>query len=202
MDKMIFRTIVSKEETDSFLDKVENYSGVRLPHNYAKNGKIIGVFLHNKLVAGYMLVTNSSFRSLLFVPDEQKKSHDFFSKDKFEMMEINGLWIGPAIKTPAMQFKIWLKLILDIFLARKNYLLLMSNVRNKNIEYLHSFVDPETLYVGSPNLMPGENSHAKIRVAYTTRWKVILSIPKSILELKRRKQRAIRAEKQRELVRV
>lgn len=202
MQKMIFRTIKNKEETGQFIDKVENYTGVRLPLDYVENSKIVGVFLQDRLSAGYMIVTKPSFRSLLFVPDSVKKSNKFFDKDHFEMMEVNGLWIGPSIKKPQMQFRVWLNLAKDIIFARKKYLLLMSNSKNKNIEYLHSLTQPEVLYEGSPNLMVGDMSHSNIRVAFTTRWNCFLCIPKYWMVVSKNRQRRARiAAKQRNLAR-
>ena len=55
-------------------------------------------------------------RSLLFVPDEAKRNNKFFKNEEFEMMEVNGLWIGPALKSPSMQLKGWGHLIKDIFI--------------------------------------------------------------------------------------
>ena len=127
MDKLVFRTINNKKEIDLYIDKVEDYSGVRLPFNYVQNSRLVGVFLHEKLVGGYMLVTKPEFRSVMFVPDQVRNSNEFFGYDKFEMMEVNGLWLGKSIKTPKMQFKFWTHVIKDIFFCRKKYLLLMSN---------------------------------------------------------------------------
>lgn len=197
MEALKFKTLESTQEIDQYLDKIEFYTSVRLPEAYANASKIVGVFLQDKLVAGYMLVTKPSFRSLMFVPDSIKNSHEFFANDAYEMMEVNGVWIGPSVKTPKMQYRIWMKLLADIFMAKKKYLLLMSDARNKNIEYLHSLADPEMLYEGTPNLMAGDNSHSVIRVGYTTRWKALLNIPKYWMELKRREQRAKAFSKQR-----
>ena len=192
MEKMIFKTLKSEDEIKLFLDKVENYTGVRLPQNYAQNSKIVGVFLHDKLAAGYMLITRPGFRSLMFVPDNIKNSHKFFTNDQYEMMEVNGLWIGNAIKKPQMQFRIWLNLAKDIIISRKKYLLLMSNSNSKNIEYLHSLTNPVMLYEGTPNLMPGEKSYSRIRVSFTTRWKCFASIPKYWVVVSKNRQRRIR----------
>ena len=127
MEKLVFKPLTTKEEIDTYLDKVEHYSGVRLPYSYALSCNIVGVFLQNRLAAGYMLVTKPTFRSLMFVPDEVKKEHSFFKNDDFEMMEVNGLWIGPSLKTPNLQLRVWSKLILDIFRSRKKFVLLMRN---------------------------------------------------------------------------
>lgn len=203
MEKIVFRTIKSEEETEQFINKVENYSGVRLPLTYVKRSKVVGAFLHGKLAAGYMIVTKAPFRSLSFVPDSIKKSNEFFDKDQFNMMEVNGLWIGPSIKKPRLQFRVWLNLAKDIIFSRKNYLLLMSNSKNRNIEYLHSLTNPKTLYEGSPNLMAGDKSHSRIRVAFTTRWNCFLCIPKYWMVVsKNRQRRAKIAEKQRNLARI
>ena len=198
MDKMIFKTLEYEQEIELFLDKIENFTSVRLSKSYANSSTIVGVFLHNKLAGGYMLVTKPQFRSLLFVPDSIKANNKFFNNDIYEMLEVNGVWLSPAIKTPKMQYKFWMKLVLDIFFSKKKYLLLMSNLKNKNIEYLHSLSNPEILYEGSPNLMAGEKSHDLIRVGYTTRWKAVLNIPKYWLELKNRERRAKTFEKQRQ----
>jgi len=190
MEKLNFRAIENMEETDFFLDKVENYTGVRLPLNYVKNSKIVGAFLHDRMVAGYILVTKPEFRSLLFVPDETKKSHSFFTNDPYEMMEVNGLWIGPSIKDPSLQFKVWINLIKDIFMSRKKYVLLMSNSTNKNIGYLHSLANPSLLYEGPPVLMAGDECYPKIKVSFTTRWNVVLNMHKYWMVIRNRQQRA------------
>jgi len=198
MEKMTFKTLTTDQEIDLFLDKIENYTSVRLSKVYANNSKIVGAFLHNKIVGGYMLVSKPQFRSLLFVPDSIKISNKFFKNDIYEMLEVNGVWLSTALKTPKMQYTFWMKLLLDIFLAKKKYLLLMSNLKNKNIGYLHSLSNPEILYEGSPSLMAGEKSHEMIRVGYTTRWRAVFNIPKYWLELKNRERRAKNFAKQRQ----
>ena len=189
MGKLEFITMSKMNDINLFLEKVENYTGIRLPISYATNSKIVGVFSQEKLIAGYMLVTRPSFRSLMFVPDQIKENNSFFENDSYEMMEVNGLWISPAVKSPKDQFRIWMKLIRDVFLAKKKFLLLMSDVRNKNIEYIHSLTNPEYIYEGAPQLMAGEDTHKQVRVAYTTRWRAILNLPKYWMELKSREAR-------------
>ncbi|HJO11069.1 MAG: hypothetical protein QGG67_16370 [Gammaproteobacteria bacterium] len=201
MEKLKFRTISSNQETNLFLKKIENHTEVRLPLNYATNGKIVGVFIHKQLVAGYMLITKPGFRSLLFVPEKIKNSHRLFLKDQYEMMEVNGLWISPTVKTPHMQYKIWINLVKDIFFSRKKYLLLMCDANNKTIEHIHSLTSPEPLYEGKPNIMAGEKTHTSIRVSYTTRWNIVLNIPKYWMELKSRERRAKESARQRDLAR-
>lgn len=190
MEKLTFRNITSGSEMSLFLDKVENYTDVRLPTNYASSSKIVGAFLHDKMVAGYMIVTKPNFRSLLFVPDSVKKTRSFFSIDHYEMMEVNGLWIGPAIKTPQLQFKIWMQLAKDVFFSKKKYVLLMSSSKNKNIKRLHSLTNPKVLYKGAPNILVGDKTHSTIQVSYTTRWSIVFNFPKYLLELRRREHRA------------
>ncbi|PCH58946.1 MAG: hypothetical protein COC19_08040 [SAR86 cluster bacterium] len=195
--KLSFKTITSEEETSQFLDKIEDQTDVKLPTEYANNSKIVGVFLQNELVGGYMLVTKPYFRSLLFVPDKIKIQHPFFKNDEYEMMEVNGLWLGAAIKTPKLQYRFWMHLVKDIFLAKKKYLLLMSDSKNKNIEYIHNLTKPEIFYQGAPDLMAGDKSHSSIRVGFTTRWSLVLNAPKYFLELKSRQSRVKKGAKQR-----
>lgn len=197
MEKLVIKTINTENETETFLDKVQSYSGVRLPENYVKNSEIVGFFLHERMVAGYMLVTKPGFRSLLFVPDSVKGSHEFFNNDDYDMMEVNGLWISPAVKSPKLQYQIWTKMIKDIFMSRKKYLLLMSDARNKTIESLHNLTNPEVLYEGAPDLMAGDKSHSTIRVGFTTRWRLLSNAPKYWWELKKRQQRAAQTARQR-----
>lgn len=201
MEKLTFNEIQSKCEIDNFLGKVENYNGVRLPEDYANNSKIIGAYKSGKLVAGYMLVTQPGFRSLLFVPDKVKSRHSFFKNDQFEMMEVNGLWIGPALKKPSEQMRVWMQLIKDIFVCRKNFVLLMRDARNKNMERFMGMAHPIEIYEGEPWQMAGERTHSKIQVGYTTRWKIILNSHKYLAELFDRQRRATAYSKSRELAR-
>ena len=201
MEKLIFKTITMPNEIDLVLEKIENFSGVRLPLEYIRQAKTVGVFLQDRLVACYILVTKPNFRSLLFVPDKLKLTNDFFNRDQYEMMEVNGLWIGPALKKPSMQVKVWMHLILDIFSCKKKYVLLMHDSRNKNMERFLDMANPEKLYAGSPLPMAGESTHGKIQVSYTTRWSIILNIPKYLLELRRRQIRAEQFAKERTYVR-
>lgn len=190
MEKLTFRTLESAEDLELFLDKVENYSGVRLPFEYANKSKIVGVFLSGRLAAGYMLVTHPAFRSLLFVPDAMKASHDFFRNEQFEMMEVNGLWIGPSLKTPLSQLRVWFRLVADIFACRKNYVLLMRNAKNKSMDRFMSMAYPTKLYQGEPTLLSGNKTHTNIQVSYTTRWKIVLNFHKYLFELLRRQKQA------------
>lgn len=189
MDKLEFRKIDTEAEVERYVENWENYSGVRLPLDYANNSEVVGAFLHGKLVGGYMLVTRPEFRSLMFVPDEIKASHSFFQNDKFEMMEVNGLWVGTRIRTPQLQFKFWTHLLKDIFFCRKNYLLMMSNSKHKAIEKIHNLTNPQFLYEGAPKLLGSQHTHASVRVTYTTRWRMILNLPKYYLEMKNRESR-------------
>lgn len=202
MEKLRFKTIESAEEMDHYLGKVENYSGVRLTRSYASQGRIVGAYLGNKLVAGYMLITTPQFRSFLFVPDSVKGQDKFCRRDQFDMMEVNGLWIGPALKTPKLQIKVWLKLVRDIFLCRKNFVLLMRDARNKNMERFMGMANPKKIYEGSPFVMAGERTHSQIEVSYTTRWNIILNVHKYIFELLRRQKRANLAARERESAKV
>ncbi len=201
MNDLQFRTITDEATLELFLEKFKNFTGVKLPLDYAKRSKVVGVFSHEKLSAGYMLITKPNYRSLAFIPSQSKTNNAFFSKDEYEMMEVNGLWIGPNLRTPQEQFRVWLKLVIDIFMCKKNYLLLMCDARNENIKFLHSLTKPEYLYEGEPFVMAGERSAPKIRVSYTTRWKMIAGIPSYISQLKSREKRSIATQNRRMLAR-
>jgi hypothetical protein len=190
MEKLAFREIENRIETELFIEKFEVSAGVRLPLDYVENSQVIGAFLHDKLVAGYMIVTESGYRSLMFVPDSVKKSDEFFKNSQNDMLEVNGLWIGPTLKSPLQQFRVWLHLAMTVITSRKEYVLLMSNSKNKNIQFLHGLLDPVLIYEGSPNLMVGDESHETIRVGFTTPWTIVLNAPRYLKEVWRRQQRA------------
>ncbi|MEX0618682.1 MAG: hypothetical protein WDZ76_12310 [Pseudohongiellaceae bacterium] len=201
MEKLDFRTIEKEEEISSYLKKYESYVGSKLPLEYVKNSRVVGVFLHEQLVGGYMLVTKPGFRSVLFVPDAVKKEHEFFKNDDYEMMEVNGVWVGPALKTAKQNFTLWINLIKDMFMSKKKYVLLMGDARNKTIAHLHSLTNPEKLYEGAPTLTGGDTSHANIRVSYTTRWNILLNVPRYWLEYKARERKLRRKVKNRTFAR-
>ena len=62
---------------------------------------------NGQLASIYLLVTEPEFRSISFIPDEIKKTNPFFNEDQYNMVEINGLWISPSLKTPMLQVSVW-----------------------------------------------------------------------------------------------
>lgn len=197
MEALKFKTLTDERDIDLFLSRFESYVGVKLPYDYAERSTFVAGFKGDDMVGGYMLVTKPDFRSLMFVPDDVKSSHDFFRNESYEMMEINGVWMSASLKTASEQFSIWLKLILDAFRCRKQYVLLMANQRNINIRHVHAMTGAKDIYEGEPMLMAGEKSHSSIRVSYTTRWSLLLNVPRYWLEYKGRERRFHRRLKQR-----
>jgi len=202
MEAMKFRTLTNKSEIDFFLSRFESYVGVKLPYDYAERSTFVAGFKGEEMVGGYMLVTKPEFRSLMFVPDQVRREHEFFKNDEYDMMEINGVWMSASLKTAAEQFNIWFHLVLDAFKCRKQYVMLMANQRNINIRNIHSMTGAKDIYEGQPMLMAGDKSHSTIRVSYTTRWSLLLNVPRYWLESKSRERRFHRRLKQRELTRM
>lgn len=190
MEKLDFRTINDEVTRKTVISKIHHYSGVMLPESYLEQGKTVGVFLHNQLVAGYILVTRPKFRSLLFVPDKTKSESHFLSENQYDCIEINGLWISPALKKPMLQMKVWFRLVWDIFSCKKQYVLLMRNLNNKSMARFMTMANPVDIYSGEPFVMAGQTTHERIQVSYTTRWKLITNSYKYFLELLRRNSKA------------
>lgn len=189
MGKIRFRSLTTEVEIQNYLNKFEGFVGVRLPYDYSMRSTIMGAFKGEDMVGGYMLVTRPEFRSLMFVPDAVKASHEFFRNDDFEMMEVNGVWMSAALKSAVDQYSIWINLIWDVFRARKKYVLLMADLRNGNVRNIHNLTNPRLLYEGPPMLMSGSTSHSTIRVSVTTRWQMLLNIPRYWMEYKSRERR-------------
>lgn len=195
MNAITFKTLTTDTDIETYLEKFENFVGVKLPYDYSLRSTIVGAFKKGEMIAGYMLVTKPEFRSLMFVPDSIKNSNQFFKNDQFEMMEVNGVWISAAVKSAGEQYRIWSHLIWDIFLARKKYVLLMADLRNSNIRNIHSLTNPELLYEGAPSLMAGAKSHSTIRVSFTTRWQMLFNIPKYYIAYRERAKRSTKRAK-------
>lgn len=202
MEAIKFKTLTNDQDIDMFLSRFESYVGVKLPYDYAHRSTFVAGYKGDEMVGGYMLVTKPEFRSLMFVPDAVRAQHDFFKNDSYDMMEINGVWMSASLKTAAEQFGIWLRLILDAFKCRKQYVLLMANQRNLNIRHVHAMTGAKDIYEGEPMLMAGEKSHSSIRVSYTTRWSLLLNVPRYWFEYKSRERRFHRRLKQRAYSRV
>ncbi len=198
MEAIKFKTLSKESEIDMYLGKFEGFVGVRLPHDYSLRSTIVGAFKGDDMIGGYMLVTKPQFRSLMFVPDQVKEQGKFFKNDQYEMMEVNGVWLSAAVKSAADQYRFWMKMIVDIFMARKKYILLMADLRNANVRNIHGMTNPELLYEGPPMLMAGARSHSSIRVSYTTRWQMILNMPRYFMEYRNRERRSSRRLKERE----
>ena len=190
MDKLDFRTIVDEKTKKKVVEKIHSYTGVMLPESYVNQSRIVGVFLHDQMVAGYMLVTRPGFRSLLFVPDRTKQENELLSNSHSEFMEVNGLWISPALKKPSLQMRVWFNLVWDIFSCGKKYVLLMRNLNNKSMERFMAMSNPTSIYEGEPFVMAGQETHERIEVSYTTRWSLIANSYKYIAELARRNRKA------------
>ncbi|MGB4247084.1 MAG: hypothetical protein WBJ75_05130 [Pseudohongiellaceae bacterium] len=197
MDAIKFKTLTTESEIEKYISKFEGFVGVRLPYDYTIRSRIIGVFKGDEMVGGYMLVTKPEFRSLMFVPDSVKEKHEFFKNDQYEMMEVNGVWISVSLKSAIDYFRIWIHMMWDVFMTKKNFVLLMADLRNGNVKNIHSLTNPELLYEGPPMLMAGSKSHSTIRVSYTTRWQMVLNIPRYWMEYKNREKRFNRRLKER-----
>jgi len=202
MESLTFRELESKSEIDDYIEKFKGFVGVKLPYDYSMRSKIVGMFDGDFMVGGYMLVTKPVFRSLMFVPDLVKRENSFFENDEYEMMEVNGVWLGAAVKSAIDQYRFWTHLMWDVFLSRKKYILLMADLRNANVHNIHSLTSPEILYEGAPSLVPGVVSHAKIRVSVTTRWRIILNVTKYYLAYRDRVQRSSQRAKARDFSRM
>ena len=202
MEAIKFKTLTQEKDIEYFLSRFEGYVGVKLPYDYAQRSTFVAGYKGDEMVGGYMLVTKPEFRSLMFVPDDVRESHEFFRNEAYDMMEINGVWMSASLKTASEQFSIWLKLILDAFKCRKQFVLLMANQRNINIRHVHSMTGAKDIYEGAPMLMSGDKSHSTIRVSYTTRWSLLLNVPRYWFEYKSRERRFHRRLKQRAYSRV
>jgi len=198
METIKFKTLSKESEIDMYLSKFEGFVGVRLPYDYSMRSTIVGAFKGDDMIGGYMLVTKPQFRSLMFVPDQVKQEGKFFKNDQYEMMEVNGVWISAAVKSASDQYRFWMKMLADVFMARKKYILLMADLRNANVRNIHSMTNPELLYEGPPMLMAGAQSHSTIRVSYTTRWQMILNMPRYFMEYRNRERRSSKRLKERE----
>ena len=202
MEAIKFKTLTQEKDIEYFLSRFEGYVGVKLPYDYAQRSTFVAGYKGDEMVGGYMLVTKPEFRSLMFVPDDVRESHEFFRNEAYDMMEINGVWMSASLKTASEQFSIWLKLILDAFKCRKQFVLLMANQRNINIRHVHAMTGAKDIYEGAPMLMSGDKSHSTIRVSYTTRWSLLLNVPRYWFEYKSRERRFHRRLKQRAYSRV
>jgi hypothetical protein len=189
VEKLAFRKITEYQEIEIFLQRFQDYVGVKLPTDYVERSTIVGVFLNKRMVGGYMLVLSPGFRSLLFVPDEIKRQTAFFSNNLSEMMEINGLWISSSLRNPKLQLAVWFHLVANIFLSKRKFILLLRDARNKSMRRLLSLAKPILLYEGAPLLMAGHITHDRIQVSYTTRWSILLHSYHYWLELRSRQQR-------------
>ncbi|MGM0633357.1 MAG: hypothetical protein ACQETO_09305 [Pseudomonadota bacterium] len=193
MEAITFRTLTDERDINEYLKRFEGYVQVRLPYDYTQRSRIVAAYKGDRMVAGYMLVTRPEFRSLMFVPDETREQHRFFRNDQYEMMEVNGLWIGAGVKKASEQFRIWLHMLRDVFACRKKYVLLMADVRNTNIRKIHDMMGSREIYQGPPMLMAGEKTHSSIRVGYTTRWALVRHLPRYLGEYRHRAGKAERS---------
>jgi len=189
MDKLSFKVIEDCKGVNLFIKKVEDQTGVKLPLAYVTRGKIVGGFLNGRLAAGYLLVTRPDFRSLMFVPDSIRRSHPILGGDKYQLMEVNGLWVSPSVKHPRQQLQFWIHLVKDIFLCKKKYLLLMSSGANQTIHNIHELTEPTIVYEGKPKLLPNSATHKTVRIGFTTRWRLISNIPRYLAEFRGRQDR-------------
>lgn len=192
MEAITFRELTEEKDIDNYMSQFAGHVKVRLPYDYVNRSKLVGVFKGKDLVGGYMLVTRPDYRSLMFVPDNVRKEHEFFKNEQYEMMEVNGLWIGKQVKSASQQFRIWLHMLKDVFMCKKKYVLLMADERNSNIRNIHQLMGSREIYQGPPMVMAGSNTHARIRVGYTTRWALIRNLPSYVLEYKKRARKSSR----------
>ncbi len=192
MEAITYRTLTTKEEIETYLQRFGNHVKVKLPYDYIDRSTVVGAYRGEEMVAGYMLVTKPAFRSLLFVPDAVKKENAFFRNDEYEMMEVNGLWIGAGVRSAKEQFGIWLHMLRDVFMCRKKYVLLMADTRNVNICKIHNLMGKQELYQGPAHSLASMKTHDTISVGYATRWSLVMNLPKYLAEYRNRQRKSSR----------
>lgn len=175
---MEFRTINAPAEVSRFLDRFNFYVGVRLPDQYAQQGTITGLYDENGiLVGGYMIITQPNFRILNMIPDAVKYEHPFFKDAALsDIVEVNGVWLARKATRGTTPKKLWIHILNDVIKTKKNYLLIMADARNKNVQLVHQDLRPKLIFQGTPELQAGVVSHKEIIVSYATRFNLLLTM--------------------------
>ncbi len=68
------------------------------------------------------------------------------------------------------------------------------------MERFFNMANPSTLFEGSSLKMAGQSTYDEIQVSYTTRWNILLNMPKYFMELRNRQHRAENFVKQQNYV--
>lgn len=163
--KLKIRELDDDIEVEKFLVKFKDNIGVKLSLSYSKQGKVFGAYVDNQLVGGFMVITEPSYRSLMFVPDHVKDEDPILKSNSIrDFVEVNGFWIENRYRATNLSTKIWLSIRKEVLRANKTYLLLMYNAENKGLAKIYANMKPKRIYLGPARVMANQVTHNNIAV--------------------------------------
>jgi hypothetical protein len=126
---------------------------VELPLSYLRRCKTYVVTDKDEnFLGGFAMVMEGDLRSFASLPS---LSYLPRSIDRWDVCELNGLWISSELKRSPFSAIFWVFLLFKLFSSRKKYFTYTYSFEKKNLQALYSKVYPTVLYRGETKMLEG-----------------------------------------------
>lgn len=178
---MVFsiKRIKKQDEMKQYIDFADRYIGVRFPLEYFQGAHVYALFVDGKMVGGYAIVVEGSFRIL-----ESLKDKDVGPIETKGLAEITGLWLN---QRHARKFSVclWSHMIYGILKSRKSAFIFSYTLSSESLEKLYSVIPTKVIYRGKIEALEGMKYDDFESIEIVKKWDALLlpvSNPKFLLK--------------------
>ena len=154
---MRVKLIDNEKDLSQFQRRAQRYIGVLFPVDYIKESSVYGIYHNDQVMGGYLIKTDSQFRTIQGLPEEVQKR--FLNSYKLnDICEITGLWIHPSLRKSAASWELIISIALKLVRRPKKYFVYTYSKKCAGLGKIYSLSKPKRIYEGTVKQLPGMKS--------------------------------------------
>lgn len=151
----------------------KQYLDIEFPISYLRRSKIFGIYDgDNNLVGGFLIVMEGQLRSFESLP-----SLTYLPKsvDRWDVAEINCLWLAPELRKSFFSIVFWLFVILQLILSGRKYFTYTYSTEKINLRNFYARAKPILIFEGKTKQLEGMTEEEVESIELVSRFNIILA---------------------------